>query len=440
MKQAFTIPNLTSRVQKLLHGDVALRNSLYLIMSTAVMAASGLGFWFLSARLYTPEQIGLSSTLIAITTTMGLYSLLGFDNVLVRFLAKSKERSRVIDTSILVTLAASAVLGVSFLLLLDVISPSLHDTLSHPLAKIYFVIALAFVTVNTLTDSVFIGTRTSKYILAANTGLSIAKLLLPLVLVSYGAYGLFLAYALAVTVAGVISFYFMYRRLDYRPQFAIDRATLHEVKDFSAATFATNITAAIPFMALPIIVTNQLGAEAAAYFNLAMTIAAMLFIVPRSMANSLFAEGAANPAQFRHQAWRSLGQAVGFMLPLGLAFYAGGHLLLSIFGQTFAASSTPLLHILVLSGLSLAIVVTCQAVLKVYHRLKALFAIQLIGTIAMVGLSWLWTGSMGASGAAWGWLAGEAVMAGLYMLAAWPLLRTPRETGAPAPANQEELS
>lgn len=388
------------------------------------MAISGFIFWYISARLYTPTQLGLSSTLIACATTLALFSMLGFDNVIVRFMPNSKKTNRIINTGVMITALASIFLSVTFILGLRFISPNLDSLFMSPAHKLLFVLSLLLVTVNTLTDSVFIALRSTKYILFANTGLSIGKIILPVVLVGLGAFGLFIAYAVSVTVASVMSLFFMWRRYEYVFKPLIDRAVVEEVRQFSAGTFISNMVAVVPVMALPIIVTNALGSDQAAFFNLAMTIAAMLFIVPKSIANSLFAEGAKNVASFKRQTIRMAQQAGLLLVPAITMIFFGAHLLLSVFGPSYAAGSTVALQVLTLSALGLGLNAIAQTILKVRHKLLPLFLVQSIGTVTMILLCWPLSLAYGAAGAAWAWLVGQYIMAGLNVFTIVRLDRT----------------
>ena len=419
--------------------DTALLNSILLIMSTGVMAISGFIFWYISARLYTPTQLGLSSTLIASATTLALFSMLGFDNVIVRFMPNSKKTNRIINTGVMITALASIFLSIVFILVLRFISPNLDNLLISPAHKLLFVLSLLLVTVNTLTDSVFIALRSTKYILFANTGLSIGKIILPLVLVGLGAFGLFVAYAVSVTIASVMSLFFMWRRYKYAFKPLIDRAVVEEVRQFSAGTFISNMVAVVPVMALPIIVTNALGSDQAAFFNLAMTIAAMLFIVPKSIANSLFAEGAKNVMSFKRQTIRMAQQAALLLVPAITMIFFGAHLLLSVFGPSYAAGSTLALQVLTLSALGLGLNAIAQTILKVRHKLLPLFLVQSIGTVTMVLLCWPLSLAYGAAGAAGAWLVGQYIMAGLHVFTIVRLDRSAMGAVIAVPSSQKVM-
>ena len=67
-------------------GNHLLTNSLFLMLNTIAMAVLGLVTWLIAARIYSAEQIGAGTTLVSASGLLGLASLLGFNNSLVRFL------------------------------------------------------------------------------------------------------------------------------------------------------------------------------------------------------------------------------------------------------------------------------------------------------------------------------------------------------------------
>src|SRR5690242_5878766 len=95
------ITQLWQRGLHLFAQDSLFRNSVFLIASTAIMSVLGFGFWLFVAHLYTPEEVGAASALIAVATLLGNISLLGLDASLVRFLPTSKSQSRDINSAII---------------------------------------------------------------------------------------------------------------------------------------------------------------------------------------------------------------------------------------------------------------------------------------------------------------------------------------------------
>src|SRR5450759_5809565 len=67
------------------------RNASLLVASNLTTAALGIAFWVAIARMYTPEQIGVGTGLIASAAVVASLSILGFDNSVIRLLAWSPD-------------------------------------------------------------------------------------------------------------------------------------------------------------------------------------------------------------------------------------------------------------------------------------------------------------------------------------------------------------
>ena len=403
--------------------DIVIRNSLYLMASTGVMALFGFVFWIVGARIYSTEQIGVSSTLVNVTTMLGILALLGFDNVLVRYLSSSKQPHRVIDTSIVFVGAAAAVLAIGFVSLLPSISPSLHSLIGTPLRSLCFVVVMVVLAINTLTDSIFISFQAAQYILLADIGLSLTKLILPILLVGLGGFGLFAGFGASVLVATIISLWVLARKYHYRFRPAIHKPTLQEVGTFSAGTYVGNLISALPLLVLPILVTNVLGAANAAFFNLAMTIAAAVFIVPHSAGNSLFAEGAKHLKDYTIIYYRIIRQLAVVMVPGVIVLILLSRFILRIFGAAYATGAATVLSILVASAVLVGYNTLATITFKIHHRLRLLTLVEFVATVTILGTALPLMTRWGINGAALAFLLGQAVMAVLLGVLSAPLLR-----------------
>ena len=87
-----------SKFYNYLTNDSLFRNSIYLMLSTGVMAVFGFFFWIRNARLYSAEQVGIGTNLISTMTLISSFSLLGLGNGLIRYLPTSERKNKKINT------------------------------------------------------------------------------------------------------------------------------------------------------------------------------------------------------------------------------------------------------------------------------------------------------------------------------------------------------
>src|SRR3712207_3210155 len=85
-----------------------LANTGSLIGTTAVTSVLGFLYWWLAARLFPPEAVGLASAAISAMMLLGTMGMLGLGTVLIGELPRQRsEASQLITTSLLVAGLAS---------------------------------------------------------------------------------------------------------------------------------------------------------------------------------------------------------------------------------------------------------------------------------------------------------------------------------------------
>src|ERR1044072_2454016 len=153
------IRSLLKEVTRRFKNDSLFRNSMFLMMSTAIMSFFGFIFWVIAARAYSPSQIGFATALISVTVLLSSLSLLGFNTALVRYLPKHKKPHNTINTAIIFTSLATLIISAVYLLGIHHFAPAFHDLTDNIGYAALFLIFMVMVTLNTLTDSVFVAYR-----------------------------------------------------------------------------------------------------------------------------------------------------------------------------------------------------------------------------------------------------------------------------------------
>ncbi len=404
--------------------DTLFQNSVYLMMSSAMQAGLGFGFWILCAHLFTPEQIGQSSALLSAMTMISYCSLLGFNSTFIRYLPTSKQRSEKINTGLILVLGTGLVLALGYALLIPVVTPQLsfvHDSLPLTLG---FIVMAGFAAINLLTDSIFVAYRAAKYNLYVYVVMSTIKLALPLAFLGLGGYGVFAAQGAAGILALVLSLYYLARHFSYRPMAKVDKAIVRLVFRFSSGNYVANLLNVLPAVLLPIIVLGKLGAAAAGYFYLAFMVANLLYTTAYAVSQSLFAEGSYDNAGLRQLVKRSVIILSALMIPGAILLAILGPFLLQIFGKSYSNEAGSLIVVLALAGPAVAFYITTTVLLRIKKLILPLNIVNAVYLVSIIGLALLWA-DQGLSAMAWAWLVGHAVSG---MLALLYLRAAPAET------------
>ena len=373
------------------------------------MATFGFVFWLVAAHFYKPEQVGIASTLISSMNFIAYFCLLGFNSTFIRFLPHSKKRNEQIDTGLILILLTTIIVASIYVIAAPSFAPKLDLLHQHPIFGIAYVILCIGATINLVTDSVFIAYRAAVYnfFIDGVAGSSI-QLLLPIALVSLGAYGIYAAQGIAATCAMVLSIIFMIKRFQYHPQLKINKTVLSEVLHYSFGNYIASLLNTAPTIILPIIVLDKLGAAPAGYYYLAFMMANVLYSVSYAVAQSLFAEGSTNEEDLKRLVRRAAKFTYALVIPASIGLVVLGPILLSFFGHTYSVHSKDLLYVLSAAGPVMGGVGICSIIMRITKRTKALVATNAIYLIVTCGsgLLWIHRGLVWAGAA---WLLGQVV-------------------------------
>ena len=173
-----------------------------------------------------------------------------------------------------------------------------------------------------------------------------------------------------------------------------------------------------PIMVLPLLITAVMGPAENAYYYMTMTIANVLFMIPISAAQSLFAEGAQADADTRAKLRRATTFMGALLLPAIAATFLLGPWVLGIFGEDYATHGAAALNIFALSALPMAVSVLCRTLLKLKFKSGLIVVIDLIGAAVIVGFAYAFSAQQ-LGGIAQAWLYGQIVLMLLFALTAW---------------------
>ena len=397
--------------------DPLYRNSIYLMLSTLVMSIFGFIFWMINTRLFSSEQVGLVTTLISSASLIASFSVLGLGAGLVRFLPKSERKNDKINTCFTINVLVTIVISSVFLLTVSIFSPRLLFVKENLIMSLVFILFMIFNSLGGLIDSVFMAYRSSKYILLENSVFSGFKIIFPFFLVSLGAYGLFSSWMISLILGTMVSFFILIYKFGYRPRFVFYDSVIKKIGKYSFGNFIAGFIGCLPGMLLPLMITTLLLPKISAYYYMAMMIAALLFIIPNSASNSLFAEGSHNEKNLKIHVKKAGKMIALFMIPAIIIIIFLGKYVLLAFGHEYSSEGYMFLNLLAISGIFVAINSVFTSVFKVRKRIRSLIFRSLIGTIVILGLSyWFIQLGWGLLGVGWAYLIGQAVMSLLFWL------------------------
>jgi len=388
---------------------VILKNAGSLVGTQLVTSAFGFFYWWLAARRFPPQAVGLASASISAMILLGTIGIMGFGTLLMGVLRRDPNQAGDLIASAVVTVgSAGIIIGLLFVGSTSWIASDLKvwgANLSH---LFLFAASVGLASIVIVIDQALIGLLRGGLQLWRNTIFALTKLVI-LFGISFWYPG-----ASAVTIYSTwvignlfsLAFligYAMVRReriWGYRPQIGLVRklgypALIHH---------SLNIALQVPGLALPVIVTIVLSSQVNAYFYASWMIASFVFIGPIALATVLYAVGSMDTVLLTQKFRRTLKLSllIGILACGGLMIAADR--VLSIFGADYALQAAWCHRILSLAVFPITIKNLYVAIYRIRNRIIVATRIVVIGSILEVLLAAAGGKLGGVVGLSLGWV------------------------------------
>jgi O-antigen/teichoic acid export membrane protein len=364
-----------------------LSNGAFLTMSTLVTSGLGFVYWWVAARLFSQEAVGLASATTSVMMLLATIGLLGLETLLISELPKSQRKGELLFLGLLIAGSVSFLLGLGFALIAPRVSAELSLFFQGTSSVLYFSVGVGLCALTFIFDAAMIGLLRGDWHFWRNLVFSVVKLLLlfivnradPTGLTLYNTWliSLLLSLAASVWLVGASQ-----KRILHPPVWSLLRYQGRSASEH----YLLNLSLQAPRLVLPLLVTTLISAEANASFYLGWMLVSFAFMVPSHLASVLHAVGSSNTQQ--------LSQKLRFTLVISLSIAAVATLLLvvlapwllGLFGSDYASSA----HMLRL--LSLAIIPTVikfyyVTVCRVQETLHSATRLNILGAVAEIVFS-----------------------------------------------------
>lgn len=406
------------------HSDSLYRNSIYLMASTMFMAFLGFFFWIINARIYTTEQVGYATAIFSAITLISNFSLLGLNTALIKYLPTAEDKNKKINTSFLVTVLVSMLVGAIYFLLIPYISNKLAFVYENLLTALIFILIPGIIVLNGLTDSIFIALRQAKYILIKNVISSIIKVASPFLLIIFGTYGIISSLTLGPLIALIISLFILYKKFAYKIKLTIDKAVVSKMYKFSTGNYFASLVAVLPTNLMPVIIANAIGAKEAAYYYMDFMIINVVIVIQSSLSQSLLAEGSHTSQNLKQTIMKAIKLNFLLLVPAIILIVAFGKYALLAFGKDYSSEGVILLNLLAFSLLFTSVNGIMSAILNIKGLVHLVLRMSIIGCAILLTTNMLFI-SQGLTGIGIAWIISELFISMLYI---WTVYRNYAKT------------
>ena len=407
---------LSREKQKQLLETSLYRNGLYLVITNLAGPVTSFFYWILVARFYSTNAVGLGSATSSIVTLLGLFSTLGFEFGLVRYLSNAGHNSnRMVNTSLTIGSITAFAFSSIFLAAIMVFSPALEPLRQNPVYITSFIIFTVITTITVLIGNVFIAERHANFTMTTVMISNILELsLISLFILFMRSFeGILVAMVTSGTIALVVSMMFFLPKTlpDFRPVPTINRSVVNEMIRFSFTNYISNMLLTFTIYVLPIMVVNVLGAEANAYFFISWTTGGVLGTISLATTTSLFAEGSFDEKKLVSDIWRCLKMTYIILIPSAAIVFTLSDKLLLIFGIAYSLKGTTLLRIVSIASLPLALNFMYISILRIQKKSMALILLTLFIAILTLTIAYILLPRIGITATGIGWLVSQSLVA-----------------------------
>jgi len=393
------------------YNDSLVKNFFYLMMTNLLNLILGFFFWIVVARYYSPDEVGTTSAILSSMSLISMISTLGFQTAFIFYLPRDRiNASRIINSCITSSIAASLVFSFVFILGLNIWAPVLKSIFNDLKFVILFVTVTIVTTISGHISSAFIAGRRSSFHMTKETLFGFFKIL-PLQMLSvFGAIGIFMAWGIGVMISVAIGFFFLsVVWKGYLPALMLD-PIIKNMAGYSIGNYLAEIFYTLPRLVLPIMIVNLVSAESTGFFYIAMMIGGLLYGIPQSISNSLLAESS-DGGELWHKVKKSIKLNAVILFPGVIFFVFFGKFVLNIFNPLYAENASITLLILTIASLPVSINTLFTAVRNVQKRVSSVVKINAGIAVLTLAFAFPLSRSSGIEGAAFAFLAANSLAA-----------------------------
>lgn len=395
------ISSLLSRVQE--EGfQRYFKNTSWLFLEKALRLVSGLVVGVLVARYLGPEQFGILNYAMSFVAIFLVFSSLGLDSIVVKFVvAKSEDPNVIMGTAFLLRLMASVIVFIAV-----IVAVLINKNPPDQNLIIIIIAAAAFFQSFFVIDYYFQAVVEARYIVYANIISLVLTALFKIYLIFTG--GALMYFALAFTLEamfvsfGLLYFYFFRDLNPFRWKFDLSFAKTLLKQSWPLILAGVVIT--VYMKVDQIMIKTMLSAEANGNYAAAVRISETWYFIPMVICSSLFPaiiNAKSRGAKLYHQRLQDL-----FDLMVGIALlvaipitFISEPLILILFGEDYREAAS-VLTIHVWAGVFVTLGVSSSLWLVNENLQRLSFYRSLIGVIVNIILNFLFIPRYGIQGAA----------------------------------------
>lgn len=388
-----SLPGLARKVL----AESLIKNSAFLVINLGIGAVSGYGSLMLLTHIFSKGDIGLSATAVSAVSLITFITQFGVNYSVPRFLPTAKNRTAMINTLLTAVVVATLIGAVIFLTL--PYAKKLYP-LGGLVFGIAFVAAACFQAGETVLTTVLVADRSADKLVKYGAIPNFARLSAPAAFSFLGALGSFVSRVVATFIGFFILGGLLIRR-GHRFRLRVDFAETQDLVKFSAGMYVASIVGGMPQLILPLVVLSRVGAQQAAYWSVAMSIATLLFSLPSAVTTALLPEVSSRPGERRALLRRSAYLITILVVPALVIAFICAPFALDIFGNGYVSGTLVPLRWLIFAGFITMLNYVTGAVLFIAKKSRMITIVNLVDALIVFSMVMLWASNVTQIAVVW---------------------------------------
>jgi O-antigen/teichoic acid export membrane protein len=334
--------------------SVILVNAGSLVGTTGVTSVLGFVYWWVAAREFSPDAVGLASATVSAMTLLGTFGVLGLGTLLIGELPRQRgKEASLISAALIVVGGVGGCLGFAFAVVARYLLPG-FQVLSASMGNIaLFAFGVSLTAITIVLDQALIGLLRGSLQLWRNTIFASVKLAALLIV------SVWLARVTGMTIYATwmvgnflsllsLGGFLMVkgRARGILPEWGL----LRKLGFFAIKQHALNLTLQAPPLILPVLITVLLSAATNAWFFVSWSLAGLANIVSSALTMTLYAVSSAQHNVLAHKIRLTLSLAFVACALANCVLLLETRQILELFGHSYAEQSVWSLRILSLES------------------------------------------------------------------------------------------
>lgn len=397
-------------VQWVKTNSIMLINSGSLIGTSAVTSLLGFVYWWVAARQFPPEAVGVASASISAMTLLGGLCILGLGTLLITELPRQPgHKEELISTALIVVGGVGGCAGIVFAIVASYMSPGFKPLGANILDVAIFALGVNLTAITMVLDQAFVGLLRGELQFWRNVLLAVIKLValfvIGLLLSSKGGITIYATWAMGnmlslIALAVLLMFKKGIPRRKYLPQWGL----LRKLGFAALQHHLLNLTLQAPVLILPMLVTVLLSARMNAWFYVAWMIASFVFLLPNVLTIVLHAMNSAQQSTLAQKARVTITLGVVISVFANCLLQFSTQWVLSMFGSSYAEQAVWCLRVLLLAAFPLIIKYHYISICRIHDRIVGAMLGMLPGGVLEIGAAALGAHLGGLTGLSVGWV------------------------------------